>query len=48
MVQVGWATGPARLIQALFKAHMFFTFSVAPNLQLAVAHGLDHESSFYE
>lgn len=41
-------TGPQRLIQALGKAHMFLTFTVAANLQLAVAHGLDNESSFYE
>ncbi|KAK9813470.1 hypothetical protein WJX73_000730 [Symbiochloris irregularis] len=46
--KVGWVTGPARLIQALGKAHMFVTFTVAANLQLAVAHGLDKESSFYE
>ncbi|KAK9840109.1 hypothetical protein WJX74_003508 [Apatococcus lobatus] len=45
--KVGWATGPAHLIAALAKAHSFLVFTVPSNLQRAVAHGLDHESSFY-
>lgn len=46
-LQVGWMTGPARLLNPIIKAHQFLVFTVASNLQRAVAHGLDNESSFY-
>jgi aspartate/methionine/tyrosine aminotransferase len=46
-VQVGWVTGPPQLMAPIIKAHQFLVFTVASNLQRAVAHGLDHESSFY-
>ena len=46
-LQVGWATGPPALIAAVSKAHSFLVFTVPSNLQRAVAHGLDHEASFY-
>ena len=45
--QIGWVTGPARLVAAVGKAHQFVTFTVASNLQRAVAYGLDHEAGFY-
>jgi hypothetical protein len=40
-------TGPAALLAPCVKAHQFVVFTVATNLQQAVAHGLDHEGSFY-
>lgn len=46
-VQIGWVTGPASLVNAIAKAHQFLVFTVPSNLQRAVAHGLDHESSFF-
>jgi aspartate/methionine/tyrosine aminotransferase len=45
--KVGWVTGPADLISAIAKAHQFIVFTVPTPLQKAVAHGLDHETSFY-
>jgi hypothetical protein len=30
------------------KAHQFLVFTVASNLQRAVAYGLQHEACFYE
>ena len=46
-MQIGWETGPSTLINAIAKAHQFLVFTVPSNLQRAVAHGLDHESSFF-
>lgn len=46
-VQIGWVTGPEYLVSAIAKAHQFMIFTVASNLQRAVAYGLDHESSFF-
>lgn len=40
--KVGWVTGPAELVKLVAKAHQFLTFTTPPNLQAAVAHGLDH------
>uniref|UniRef100_A0A7S0RQZ7 Aminotransferase class I/classII large domain-containing protein n=1 Tax=Chlamydomonas leiostraca TaxID=1034604 RepID=A0A7S0RQZ7_9CHLO len=45
--KVGWVTGPARLLAPIIKAHSFLVFTVSSSLQRGVAHGLDHESSFY-
>lgn len=45
--KVGWMTGPARLLAPIQKAHQFLVFTVPSNLQLAVAHGLDQEQTFY-
>jgi aspartate/methionine/tyrosine aminotransferase len=39
--KVGWMVAPAALAGLLSKAHQFLTFSTAPNLQAAVAFGLD-------
>ena len=47
-LQVGWVTGPARLVAAIAKAHQFVTFCIPSNLQRAVAFGLQHEQSFYK
>lgn len=46
-MQIGWVTGPPVLISAIAKAHQFLVFTVPSNLQRAVAHGLDNESSFF-
>lgn len=46
-MQVGWVTGPQRLIDAVGKAHQFLTFCLNGALQKAVAYGLDHQSSFF-
>lgn len=40
-------TGPSRLLAPIIKAHQFVVFTVATNLQHAVAFGLDKEQQFY-
>jgi Aspartate/tyrosine/aromatic aminotransferase len=39
--KIGWATGPAPLVDACNAAHQFLTFAVARPLQVAMAHALD-------
>jgi aspartate/methionine/tyrosine aminotransferase len=39
--KVGWVTGPAPLVRMVAKAHQFLTFTTPPNLQAAVAYGLE-------
>lgn len=46
-LQVGWVTGPARLVGAIAKAHQFVTFCIPSNLQRGVAFGLQNEQWFY-
>lgn len=46
--KVGWMTGPAHLLAPIIKAHQFVVFTVATNLQHAVAYGLDKEQQFYQ
>lgn len=41
--KVGYVTAAADLIQAISRAHQFLVFTTPPNLQRAVAHGLDNE-----
>jgi N-succinyldiaminopimelate aminotransferase len=41
--KVGWATGPADLVSAALGAKQWLTFTSGAPLQVAVAHGLDHE-----
>ncbi len=41
--KVGWATGPAALVQAVLAAKQWLTFTSGAPLQHAVAHALDHE-----
>ena len=41
--KVGWATGPARLVQAVMAAKTWLTFTSGSAVQPAVAHALDHE-----
>lgn len=46
--KVGYVAGSAPLIDAVAKAHQFLTFTTPPNLQSAVAYGLDHETGWIE
>jgi DNA-binding transcriptional MocR family regulator len=48
LLQVGWMTGPAHLLAPIIKAHQFVVFTVASNLQHAVAYGLDEADWFYK
>lgn len=41
--KVGWATGPAPLVQAVLAAKQWLTFTSGSPLQPAVAHALDQE-----
>jgi len=45
--KVGYATASPELIGIVAKAHQFLVFTTPPNLQRAVAYGLDHEESWY-
>jgi N-succinyldiaminopimelate aminotransferase len=45
--KVGWVTGPADLVATVMAAKQWLTFSNAAPLQPAVAHALEHESSYY-
>ncbi|MDE2184810.1 MAG: aminotransferase [Alphaproteobacteria bacterium] len=44
--KVGWAMGPAALVETIAKAHQFLTFTTPPALQQAVAYALDQEIDF--
>ncbi len=44
--KVGWATGPAPLVQAVLSAKQWLTFTSGSPLQPAIAHALDHESQW--
>ncbi|HEV2596314.1 MAG TPA: aminotransferase [Sphingomicrobium sp.] len=44
--KVGWMVAPPELSQLLARAHQFLTFSTVPNLQTAVAFGLDEGDSW--
>jgi N-succinyldiaminopimelate aminotransferase len=44
--KVGWATGPAELVDAVLAAKQWLTFTSGAPLQPAVAHALDHEPDF--
>lgn len=39
--KVGWMVAPPEITDALSRAHQFLTFATAPNLQAAVAFGLE-------
>jgi N-succinyldiaminopimelate aminotransferase len=45
--KVGWATGPADLVDTVLAAKQWLTFTNAAPLQPAVAHALTHEAGFY-
>ena len=46
--KVGWALGPASLVNAVNQAHQFITYAVASPLQAAAATALNLPSSFFE
>lgn len=46
--KIGWATGPAELIDCLARAHQFVTFSVARPLQRAMASALTAPQDYFE
>lgn len=45
--KVGWAVAAPPLAAAIARAHQFVTFATPPNLQSAVAWGLDKDQSYY-
>ncbi|HYA27275.1 MAG TPA: aminotransferase class I/II-fold pyridoxal phosphate-dependent enzyme [Acidobacteriota bacterium] len=46
--KIGWAIGPAALVNAVNQAHQFITFAVASPLQAAAATALSLPFSFFE
>lgn len=46
--KVGWAVGPAPLVNAVNQAHQFITYAVASPLQAAAATALNLPFSFFE
>jgi N-succinyldiaminopimelate aminotransferase len=46
--KIGWAIGPAPLVNAVNQAHQFITYAVASPLQAAAAVALDLPLSFFE
>lgn len=45
--RIGYASGPARLIEGMMKAHQFIAYTCPPHLQKAVAEGLALPDSYY-
>ncbi|MFY8095215.1 MAG: aminotransferase [Niveispirillum sp.] len=45
--KVGYVTGPATLLAPVIKAHQFLTFTTPPNLQHAVAFGLNKDDTYF-
>lgn len=45
--KVGYLTAPPPLLSVIAKAHQFLVFTTPPNLQRAVAYGLEHEQAWY-
>ena len=46
--KIGWAMGPAAMVQAVNQAHQFITYAVATPLQAAAATALNLPFGFYE
>jgi N-succinyldiaminopimelate aminotransferase len=46
--KVGWALGPAPLVDAVNQAHKFMTYAVATPLQAAAATALDFPTAFFK
>jgi aspartate/methionine/tyrosine aminotransferase len=46
--KIGWALGPASLVNAVNQAHQFITYAVASPLQAAAAKALNLPISFFE
>jgi len=45
--KVGYSVGAPKLIEAMAKAHQFLTFTTPPNLQKAVAYGLNKDNEYF-
>lgn len=45
--KVGYVSGPAALVSQVAKAHQLLTFTTAPNLQRAVAYGLNKPDEYF-
>ncbi len=45
--KVGWVVGAAETLAPVAKAHQFLTFTTPPNLQRAVATGLDKDDAYF-
>ena len=45
--KVGWIVGAPDLLAPIMKTHQFMTFTTAPNLQKAVAYGLDKDDAYF-
>ena len=45
--RIGYLTGPARLVDAVMKAHQFIAYTCPPHLQKAVAAGLALPDSYF-
>lgn len=45
--KVGYITAAAPLLKTIAKAHQYLVFTTAPNLQRAVAFGLEQEDAFF-
>lgn len=45
--KVGYITAPPHLLTPIARAHQFLTFTTPPNLQAAVAYGLDKDESYF-
>jgi aspartate/methionine/tyrosine aminotransferase len=45
--KVGYLTGPEHLLGPISKAHQFLVFTTAPNLQRAVAFGLQQDDQYF-
>jgi N-succinyldiaminopimelate aminotransferase len=46
--KVGYSVGAPKLIEAAAKAHQFLTFTTPPNLQKAVAYGLNKDNAYFK
>ena len=46
--KVGYVTAPAALASVITKAHQVMVFATAPNLQRAVAHGLNMDDAYFQ
>ncbi|HYD65761.1 aminotransferase [Azospirillum sp.] len=45
--KVGYVTAAPQLLQPVAKAHQFLTFTTPPNLQAAVAYGLNKDDAYF-
>ncbi len=45
--KIGWVVADPDLLKPIVKAHQYVTFTTPPNLQAAVAFGLDLEDAFF-